>query len=50
MVADVEELEGDGRIRTPRHKAQCKGSVNAQKWRFFAFLIANEKVKLSGGE
>ena len=26
MVADTEEY---GRIRTPRPKAQCKGSVNA---------------------
>ena len=27
---------GDGRIRTPRQKAQCKGSVNAnERWQFY---------------
>ena len=34
MVADIEELEADGRIWTPRPKAQCKGSVNAnERWK-----------------
>ena len=32
MIADI---EGDGHIRTPRQKAQCKGSVNAdERWQF----------------
>ena len=29
LVADIEEFGGDGRIRTPRPKAPCKGSVDA---------------------
>ena len=33
MIADVEELEGDGRIRSPRQKARCKVSVNANERR-----------------
>ena len=29
-------IGGDGRIRTPRQKAQCKGSVNAdERWQFY---------------
>ena len=31
MVADIQKVGGDGRIRTPRPKAQCKGSVNVAK-------------------
>ena len=31
VVADIEELEDDGRIGNPRQKAQCKGSVNADE-------------------
>ena len=32
MVADSEKIRGNGHIWTPRQKAPCKGSVNAQKW------------------
>ena len=29
-------IGGDGRIRTPRQKTQCKGSVNSsERWQFF---------------
>ena len=34
MVADIEELEEMDASKSPRPKAQCKGSVNAaKKWK-----------------
>ena len=41
MVADTEELGGDGRIRTPCPKDHCKGSVIAHEWR--TFYIPNRR-------
>ena len=36
MIADIWRIGGDGRIRHPRQKAQCKGSVNAdERWQFY---------------
>ena len=41
---------GDGRIRTPRQKAQCKRSVNAdERWQF-CFPAADGTVNVSGGD
>ena len=31
MIANIEELEGDGNIGTPRLETQCKGSENANE-------------------
>ena len=36
MIAEIWRIGGDGRIRHPRQKAQCKGSVNANEmWQFY---------------
>ena len=46
MVADIEECGGDGRIRTPRKKAQSKGSViTPMKGDNFLFCVADGTVK-----
>ena len=50
MVADVQKIGGDGRIRTPRPKAQCKGSVNVAKKSKLHLPAADGAAKIFGGE